>query len=483
MRQVIAGLFVLVFLIAAPAEAAHWDKFVKFCFADFIDVPEIIPEIPVPVGCEVVDCCPGCPGPFEFIDWRILVEKNAAGVQIRLDGMDERAIANLKFRGNVTREGSILNVGPGESFITGLPNAKKGSVAVGVVKVMPNKEAAPQANAADAATGAAADTGNDADANGVEIYQMVGKYTVNRFRSKLRFIECFGPIFEDRIQLSNNTSNDSAVILADFRRNNACQNDLFFRTATSAGIGNAVLNGVCNSEVSVFSDDNAMSFQPNVNTWTNAIGDVHNVALQRMVVAPVTVWLARAGALAQAQNDFANANMLYNQNNTGIRFNAAFNDVSGDPNAVNTIGGQAGDCNTAGALQGTAFHTTGAINIYYVNGAFTGVNCGANRNVSFLGTTANLGSLPHEIGHAYSLRPSAQGGHTNGLPGFGNDNIMFGGGPATRDHFSVGQAFRLNVATTSQLNVNGNRVGPTRACVPLDVSNLCPALALDSLPH
>ena len=103
--------------------------------------------------------------------------------------------------------------------------------------------------------------------------------------------------------------------------------------------------------------------------------------------------------------------------------------------------------------------------------------------MNFIGTTANLGSLPHEFGHAYSLRPAASWGHSNGVAGFGNNNIMWGGGPGTRNHFSVGQSFRINTDTTSMLNANGNRAGPTRTCAPNTSSTTCPVLSLDSLPH
>ena len=106
------------------------------------------------------------------------------------------------------------------------------------------------------------------------------------------------------------------------------------------------------------------------------------------------------------------------------------------------------------------------------------------QNISYVGTTANLGTLPHEIGHAYGLRTQAANwGHSNGLAGFGNDNIMWGGGPATRDRFSVGQAFRINTHDTSQLNVNGDRAGATRDCETNVSDNLCPDYALDALPH
>ena len=145
MRQVIAGLVVLLVLLAAPAEAAHWERFfAKICLEDLLEIPQEIPEIPVPVGCEVVDCCPGCPGPPDFLEWRILVEKNARSVQIRLEGMDERALAGDGFA-HVTREGNVLTVGPGESFVTGLPNARKGSVGVGMVRSHSEHRADPAA--------------------------------------------------------------------------------------------------------------------------------------------------------------------------------------------------------------------------------------------------------------------------------------------------------------------------------------------------
>ena len=475
MRQAFA-FFCLLLLTAAPARAAHWDKFFRLCPEEIVIPPELIP-----VGCEVVDCCPGCPGPPEWIDWRILVEKQfARGVEISLEGLDERALAGLKFRGNVKRDGNRIFAGPGESFISGLPNAKKGRVAVGMVKIVPDAERIRARNAQDADADAAPAKRDDEDM-GVSIQQLAGKFVVNTFRTRWKFIPC-GPVLaiEDRIRLTSNTSSDSAVILADYRRSTGCRNDVIHRTSTTRTIGNALTNGACNSEVSVFSDDNAMSFQTGVTTWTNAAGDTHTVNLQPMLTAPVTVWIAMAGALPRAQNDMANANLLYNTNNVGVRFNATFNDVSGNPAAVTAIGT---GCANAGGLAGTAFHTANTINLYYVDGAFTGVNCAANRNVNYIGTTANLGSAPHEIGHAYGLRPSGSGGHTNDLPGFGNNNIMWGGGPGTRNHFSVGQAFRINVSDISRLNLNGTRTGGTRTCAPNSVSNLCPELALDSTPH
>ena len=59
-----------------------------------------------------------------------------------------------------------------------------------------------------------------------------------------------------------------------------------------------------------------MSYEPNVNTWTDPLGDTHTVNLQPIITVPVSVWVANAQLVA-AQNDVANANLLYNQNNVG----------------------------------------------------------------------------------------------------------------------------------------------------------------------
>ena len=454
--------------LASHAAAGHWTTFGRGCWPEVVEIPDFTREWPVPVGCEVIDCCPGCPGPGP-IDWQILVDdKVTEFATLRFEGLSQAALSRLRLGGAARLAEGAIVVGPGRSTIGGFPpmDGDTPPVALVTTTLRANRDA----------------KADDAD-GGVDIVQLKRDFVINRFSTHYVVFPCPQLAVEDTIKTSNNIGGDQEVILADYRKAAGCQDDVLHRTATSVGIGNALLNGSCNSEVSVFSDDNAMSFQPGVTTWTNAIGDVHKVALKPVITAPLTIWLARAGANANATDDAANANLLYNQNNVGVQFDVTVNDVSGDPNAVATIGGTAGDCNTAGALAGTPFHTADTINVYYVNGAFTGVNCGANRNVNFIGTIANIASLPHEIGHAYSLRPSASGGHVNGLPGFGNDNIMFAGGPATRSNFTVGQAFRLNVSDISMLNVNGDRTAPTRSCPPLTTDALCPDLALDSLPH
>lgn len=468
MHRVCGPILILLLLMTVVPDAAalHWDRVVGFCLD--VELPREVWREDIPVGCEIVDCCPGCPGP-PMIDWRIRVERGMRGATLRFEGLDERQLSGLKVRGDAKLSNGVFTLGEGEIVISGLPRGGRGKVAVGRIEFQPDPKQ----------LGDAADAAASGTRSSIEVLQTVGGMIVNRTGTTLVLDRCGSAPPQDRIRVNNNTGGDSTVILADYRTSGGCQNDRIHRATTSAGIGNAVANGGCNSDVAVFSDDNAMSLETGVTTWTAIAGDTHTVSQQPILNAPVTIWLARAGAAANAANDVANSNLLYNQNNVGVQFAATVNDVSGNAAALAAIGS---DCDDAATVQGSAFFTPGRLNVYYVDTALTGVNCGLNFNINYIGTIANIASLPHEFGHAYGMRPIA-GGHVNAVAGFGNDNIMFGGGPATRDQFTLGQAYRLNVHTPSMLNTNGTRVGPTRNCLPLTTSNLCPALALDATPH
>lgn len=466
-------------------QALHWNLIYGFCPEQFVEVPPLMTErLPIPVGCEVVDCCPGCPGPGP-LEWRIRIGgTELAGAELSFDGLSPKDLEQLKLSGNAKLEGNRIIIGQGETVIAGLPETVAGKVPVGFVKPLMNEGDTNTLQKSEDEIGA---SNIDADVNGspsdISIIQYLGGFQVNRFRVGYFIRPCRPQPPRDKLRIRNNTDGDSTVSMIDFRSGSGgagCTNDQMIRTVEEANMGNALSSGTCNSEVAVFSDNNAMAFDTPVTTWTNSVGDIHTVNLQPIITVPVGVWIANAASAPVAVNDFANANLLYNQNNVGVQFNPTFNNVSGNPAAVTAIGG---GCGSAATVQASAWYTPNTLNIYYVAGGFTGVNCGFDRNISYIGTAANLGSLPHEIGHAYGLRPSGSWGHTNGVAGFGNNNIMWGGGPGTRNHFSVGQAFRINVDTGSMLNANGNRTGSIRACAPNVSNNLCPALAQDSLPH
>lgn len=75
-------------------------------------------------------------------------------------------------------------------------------------------------------------------------------------------------------------------------------------------------------------------------------------------------------------------------------------------------------------------------------------------------------ALAHEVGHALGLQGSC--GHTNGGPcgGFDSRNLMWDAAPdAGRSLFSLGQAYRMNVADSSWVNLVGLRRGlPVKTC-------------------
>lgn len=278
------------------------------------------------------------------------------------------------------------------------------------------------------------------------------------------------------------------------------------------GIGSgdvAVMIDARNSEIAVFSSRHAMLLETPVSTWSDKPGDVHSVRLQPVIQVPVTVWIADSAAAARAVDEMNNANLLYMKNKVGLQFVPTYRDVSGNPHAVVAIGKGIGVLPTGSrecrveAVKENGFHTPKTLNVYYVSGnvaagPFTGRNCAITRtpdecpgtrfrkgdaNVTYIGSQGNLATLAHELAHAFGLRPAPCGGHTDGVAGFGPDNIMQGAGSPLRSHFSLGQVFRMNVHKDiwggTMLIENGLRAGPGRECPTDKASDTCPALELD----
>src|SRR6266545_7225842 len=140
-RTVWPGLgTVLLVLIAVPqAQPAGdlvWHKYLRICWDDFIRIP-VPPLEPIPVGCEIIDCCPGCPGPG-VIDWRIRVEGNPVeALEVTFENLPGDRAGQLKFEGNVKADGVRLLIGKGEALIRGLPGA--GRPAVARLRLVPDK--------------------------------------------------------------------------------------------------------------------------------------------------------------------------------------------------------------------------------------------------------------------------------------------------------------------------------------------------------
>ena len=142
-------------------------------------------------------------------------------------------------------------------------------------------------------------------------------------------------------------------------------------------------------------------------------------------------------------------------------------------------------CQCNPAIYGSAFFVPGKLNLYFsdevlLKGSFAmGVNCrdphsSSNPpqagNVMLLSTnTMSLATVAHELGHAMSLGHTGEGGGSvykdpvTNASLFDATNLMWSG---VENAFAItlGQAFRMNVETLSELNLDGVRSGPTRPC-------------------
>jgi hypothetical protein len=78
-RRSVDRLLTLTVLAACPLWSWGLNNAMvdRICIADPAK-PPILRTTPIPVGCELVDCCPGClgSGPFE---WRINIDSRAFG--------------------------------------------------------------------------------------------------------------------------------------------------------------------------------------------------------------------------------------------------------------------------------------------------------------------------------------------------------------------------------------------------------------------
>lgn len=493
-----------VFLSLAVPASAGFDRLFRLCPEDFVVFEPVREKIWIPVGCEAVDCCPGCPGQ-NLIDWRIrytgeMVER----VSLQFEGLPPEAAGRLNVRGDARWQGDMLEVGKGETIVSGFSPSAQAAPPVAIPRFAVNRDALKNMqDAADreAAAGAAeqaqrvAPQGQAPQADSeaarrdtarfeLSIEQLSAGVVVNEFRFNAHFRPCRRLPPGDNIDVNNNTGGDSTVTLLDARNGSGvCVDDQVLRGSDIINVGSALSNGGCNSEIAVFSDDNAMLMLTPVNSWTDALGNLVPANLTPLLNAPVNIWIMRgpfANTQARAGTDMARANALYNTMNCGIGMTAApLTDSTGDPDTPGLLNA---DCDSAADLRSRIGFVTGRLNVYYLNdpGA-RGWWCGDNTVI--VGAGADNESLAHEYGHAFSLGHSNEVDHNgDGASDFASNNLMWTGGTG-RNTITEGQCFRCNMNTGSTLNGNGVRSGPTRSCGDAAVSATCPWLALDATPN
>lgn len=471
---------------AQPIETLPRDQLATVCWPELAKVRTLTELDPIPVGCELVDCCPGCPKP-ESLEWRIRLEGGPVqSATLKFDNLSPEQVARLKFDGDVTPlDESGFRIGKSKARILGLPGDARDLPPVGRISLVYD----PKWGAGRIAESSKEELSLDADDRddiSLVIEQRLGNVVVNEYLLKYELRFC-GPHESDRIDLVENTGNDMAVVLFNGGRDDgACLVDEFVRGTGPIPMGNLVSSSTCPSNVAVFSDDDAMKLLENVGAWTSRPVDALQVPLKPdRLMAPVRVWLVRRDAKTFASESVDVANFFYNANNAGIGFDASGRqDVSRNPAATQAT---ANGCTDLAGLTASEFFVPGRLNVYFVDQATTGFACAKNRNVMFVGTLANHSTLAHEFGHAMSL-PDVESTNI----GFTNQNVMFEQG-GVRKVLSEGQLFRASVHCGSMLNLNGVRAPgePKRNCpnafdgelCPSGLKRRCPVITLEVLPN
>jgi len=458
---------------------------------------------PIPVGCEVIDCCEGCPGPG-IMNVEVLYNSNAIE-EIQIEQVQEmRPFADTKQRKPnkqmlVAPKKALKFEAKSSSFKN--PNYIQPSLRLSKADIK-NMRARLEKNP---------DEPIYAD---LEINQYSGAFRVNRFRHTIRLFLCFesNPARSDNIRLTNNTSDDNAAIMVDSRISSGCSNDRFFRTNDRISVENQLAITTCPGETIVFSDDNAVA-RTTADVWTNANSDTQTVDLQPRVQTTTSVWIVdnnavqRALLTNQAVNELIVGDAFLNTNHCGIDINTNvnFNQVANNA-AVTTITNALintlnTNCGGLAPIQNNPnFFNAGQINVYYVNANLPGARafaCNGN-NIIAVGAGATPESLVHEYGHLFGLGHAhpdnvnaafaidVTGDGVNdgvdfdgdGAVDFTNNNIMFGGAVG-RTGFTEGQAHRMNFNTNSNLNTLNFRNGVTRNCQDQTINNQCPWIATD----
>ncbi|HEX3235801.1 MAG TPA: hypothetical protein VHR41_16510 [Gemmatimonadales bacterium] len=294
-----------------------------------------------------------------------------------------------------------------------------------------------------------------------------------------------------------------AVVVVQGGVTGGCVYDLLRKGRGTITFGQLVPGAGCSSEVILFAQGRAMrATQP---LWTTADDQVTLLSPPTRPRVEFNMVLVAPGDLAaqQAGRDTLRAISVFNRNRVGLSFRTtSVTPSSALASAQKTMIGDRCDATALAnlATAGTPLYDSKRLNVYFVPGTpggFRGRNCFTVGfpNVIYISIAGDSpGTLAHEFGHALALQDSP--GHSNGhtgvmstpkIQGFVYQNLMWTGlydqEALAQRHFSIGQAYRMNMDKTSwviRVGLVPGRVG--RTCHPsvAEDSIPCPKLALDT---
>ena len=272
----------------------------------------------------------------------------------------------------------------------------------------------------------------------------------------------------------------------------------------SADCTNPVLSG----SWGVFSEGAAVRFDSH--SWDSALEDVPIPSRTSLTSIKLKVWRAATTTMnpntsvevnqtlsqftSMVEKDLNFSRAVFDMNRSGFEFewDGAINDSAGEVVIAQNMVTYCNDLETSGLFETHPIDTTGQINVIYVRdlpGADKGSSCW-NYPVVFVNIASKMPeTLAHELAHQLGLRdPNVfdgnRIGHTDYLPGFLPDNLMWRGGrmdwQSPRDQLSVGQVFRMNADKNRSWAVKQGMTPISVDCTHNETDSVpCPRLALD----
>jgi hypothetical protein len=313
----------------------------------------------------------------------------------------------------------------------------------------------------------------------------------------------------DTIILDNATPGDGPVLAVDGQMaGGECVNDEMFEGIGPFTVGDLVTPTTCPAEVVIFSKRRALTIADPA--WTASPDQIQLKLSPAQQEVELDAYVVAIGMRAEnwARNDLMRARTVYASNRVGLTFTESkFMTSSQLTEAEKKVIGD--NCQQAKALkQNPSLYSPQRLNVYFVQAVvadeddtWRGYNCFEKKppgntagapNIIYISIARHSPTtLAHEIGHALSLQdPEGHTGSSHLLEeDFDLTNIMWtdldSREARAQKHFSLGQAFRMNIDKRSWLNRGAAAITPagvkSRLCHENGATDarLCPRLAFD----